>query len=233
MKWKEMEMFLKIGRCGRKGGFTLIELLVVIAIIAILAAILFPVFAQAREKARQASCESNIKQITLGVMQYVEDYDEQYPYLNWGVNPHNGSWETTLDPYIKSQQIWICPSASPSLATNGNWDSYDPPSDYAWNEDACANNQNIAADGHPANTYLIMDKGNSMCFTPWYDWQGRAQNSWNGGEIPGVHSGGKNVGFADGHVKFMTSSSITAVDLPQNMIPGYNPNSTFYAYLRN
>jgi prepilin-type N-terminal cleavage/methylation domain-containing protein/prepilin-type processing-associated H-X9-DG protein len=220
-------------------AFTLIELLVVIAIIAILAAILFPVFAKAREKARQASCASNEKQILLGVMQYTEDYDENYPFLNWGWNPHNNSWPTTLDPYIKSAQIWICPSATYDLATSNNWDSYDPPAAYSWNEDACANDQNMAADGHPSNTYLVMDKGNSMCFTPWYDWQGRAQNSWSGGnEEPGLHTGGKNIGFADGHVKWMMSSNITAVDLGTAnnggpMLPGYDPNSTFYAYTRN
>ena len=66
-------------RQGSPRGFTLIELLVVIAIIAILAAILFPVFAQAREKARQATCLSNLKQLSLGVLMYVQDYDEQFP----------------------------------------------------------------------------------------------------------------------------------------------------------
>src|SRR5262245_12692940 len=65
------------------GGFTLIELLVVIAIIAILAAILFPVFAKAREKARQASCESNLKQLTLACLQYAQDYDEKLPMAGW------------------------------------------------------------------------------------------------------------------------------------------------------
>src|ERR1700753_3672408 len=88
-----------------KSGFTLIELLVVIAIIAILAAILFPVFAQAREKARQISCLSNTKQIGLAVMMYVQDYDETYPFA-WGAG---GGWYNTCDPYIKSsgaQNMW-------------------------------------------------------------------------------------------------------------------------------
>ena len=97
-------------------GFTLIELLVVIAIIAILAAILFPVFAQAREKARQSGCLSNLKQIGTGIMMYTQDYDEAYP-CNW----YGGLWPTTPDgkqykwmdaiyPYVKNEQVFTCPS---------------------------------------------------------------------------------------------------------------------------
>src|SRR5438094_4972769 len=92
-------------------GFTLIELLVVIAIIAILAAILFPVFARARENARRSSCQSNLKQIGLGMAQYTQDYDETYPIMpyNGGAGPGLGAY---LDSYIKSSQIWRCPSDS-------------------------------------------------------------------------------------------------------------------------
>ena len=97
-----------------KKAFTLIELLVVIAIIAILAAILFPVFAQAREKARQTSCTSNEKQIALGVLQYAQDYDEQYPIgmtsggADWG--NINNYWVGKIQPYIKNFAIFACPS---------------------------------------------------------------------------------------------------------------------------
>jgi prepilin-type N-terminal cleavage/methylation domain-containing protein/prepilin-type processing-associated H-X9-DG protein len=93
-----------------KRGFTLIELLVVIAIIAILAAILFPVFARARENARRASCQSNLKQIGLGLMQYLQDYDEAMPFAPTG--PGNGGHDWTVDvmPYLKSQEIFNCPS---------------------------------------------------------------------------------------------------------------------------
>jgi len=90
-----------------RSGFTLIELLVVIAIIAILAAILFPVFAQAREKARQTTCTSNMKQIGLAVLQYVQDYDETFPMAvdnNW-----QHGWATTAQPYCKTIDIFRCP----------------------------------------------------------------------------------------------------------------------------
>ena len=101
-----------------KRGFTLIELLVVIAIIAILAAILFPVFAQAREKARQSACISNLKQISLAVLQYTQDYDETYPPSEDGTN---APWHNFVQPYIKNGDtfngvaygrggVWSCPS---------------------------------------------------------------------------------------------------------------------------
>ena len=103
-----------------KNAFTLIELLVVIAIIAILAAILFPVFGQARDKARSASCLSNEKQIGLGLMMYTQDYDETYPtayqYKNNTATTNGGSaggyihYSAMVQPYIKSDKVWVCPS---------------------------------------------------------------------------------------------------------------------------
>src|SRR6056297_1595143 len=107
----------------RRRGFTLIELLVVIAIIAILAAILFPVFARAREKARQTSCLSNVKQIGLAWQMYVQDYDECIPpyYVPNSVRgpelPDIGAsttlyWQDLIYPYTKNFQIWVCPSDS-------------------------------------------------------------------------------------------------------------------------
>ena len=101
----------------RAKGFTLIELLVVIAIIAILAAILFPVFARAREKARQTSCLNNCKQLGLAFLQYCQDYDERIPLVaHYGsVNQYSGSYETyqtLMMPYMKNVQLWLCPSRS-------------------------------------------------------------------------------------------------------------------------
>lgn len=93
----------------RKTGFTLIELLVVIAIIALLAAILFPVFGRARENARRSSCQSNLKQIGLGLIQYAQDYDETATPFEQPATPKH-SWRTIIQPYLKSNQLSSCPS---------------------------------------------------------------------------------------------------------------------------
>jgi prepilin-type N-terminal cleavage/methylation domain-containing protein len=115
----------------QRRGFTLIELLVVIAIIAILAAILFPVFARAREKARQSSCLSNLKQIGLGALMYAQDVDEKLmpptncPSMNGcfvqGCGTGGSGGPNTLGPYIKNTQIWQCPSNGEGWATGYGW----------------------------------------------------------------------------------------------------------------
>src|SRR5436190_15559888 len=113
-------MKLHIGSApARRTGFTLIELLVVIAIIAILAAILFPVFGRARENARRSSCQSNLKQLGLGLLQYTQDYDEMLPAGYNGVPPAgNGFWGTgwagCIYPYVKNGQVYVCPNDTTS-----------------------------------------------------------------------------------------------------------------------
>ena len=136
-------------------AFTLIELLVVIAIIAILAAILFPVFAQARAKARQASCLSNGKQIGLGLMMYAQDYDEVLPGYRWNYANANPFWQDPrvgaatknaifysqmIQPYIKNKDVWKCPSRTgafsdvdPNVSGADQLDSYGGQNSYGVN----------------------------------------------------------------------------------------------------
>jgi prepilin-type N-terminal cleavage/methylation domain-containing protein/prepilin-type processing-associated H-X9-DG protein len=128
-------------RNEKRHAFTLIELLVVIAIIAILAAVLFPVFARARENARKAACMSNLKQIGLGLMMYVQDYDETFPMAIMGYsapNPdwygdntsHGAYWYSILQPYVKNKQVFICPTAGQLLTDTG---ALQNSGGYGWN----------------------------------------------------------------------------------------------------
>jgi len=137
-------MYRFSGRTANRSGFTLIELLVVIAIIAILAAILFPVFAQAREKARQASCISNLKQISTAIIMYTQDYDEKFPLFFAGqcarvTNPLNANdtpggsagpgrwnmWQNQIYPYLKNWDVYGCPSDTVAASTNTTEKFYD------------------------------------------------------------------------------------------------------------
>ncbi|MHB8994048.1 MAG: type II secretion system protein [Armatimonadota bacterium] len=194
-------------------GFTLIELLVVIAIIAILAAILFPVFAKAREKARQTSCLSNVKQLTLGALMYAQDNDERMIY-NFSYAPPGVAlywWYDGLQPYLKSTQLTQCPSTSGSA---GTYTYLRPPGTpnparlcYAVNAMYISMSSgigiNLATVDAPSETVWIFDsiyaEVNSAAKTDW----GAADGV---GYIKKVHNDGANWGFVDGHAKWMMRS---------------------------
>jgi len=198
-------------------GFTLIELLVVIAIIAILAAILFPVFARAREKARQTSCLSNLKQLGLGLMMYAQDYDERLPatyqWVTQGVDWPLYSWRAAMLPYVKNAQIHVCPSdggAGGDLSPN----SLGPVS-YAANVYVMQPNRGpvetaIGPISKPSETFLIFDAwaANRWC---------AQDNTVIGGGATcyarpagirpddvdiSIHNGGFNAAMCDGHAKW-------------------------------
>lgn len=176
-------------------GFTLIELLVVIAIIAILAAILFPVFARAREKARQASCQSNLKQIGLAFEMYVQDYDETYPMCAMKrAGGYAYYYYQTLEPYLKNEQIWYCPSADDRrYAPNRRLIGLAPPTG---TDDDILKKAQIK---FPAEKILVGDTGRA-----WYIYNDCQDDPNADGRTYGLypwHNGQANVCFADGHVK--------------------------------
>ncbi len=158
-------------RCESRTGFTLIELLVVIAIIAILAAILFPVFAQARDKARQTSCLSNAKQIGTGVMMYTQDYDEMYPTIDYA------KYLVLIQPYTKNEQIWECPSATGSYRIVASAALFNPPADKFIKTGWAANGdvfggffqsapKNLTRVDEPAGTVLLAETDVDRSITP-------------------------------------------------------------------
>jgi prepilin-type N-terminal cleavage/methylation domain-containing protein/prepilin-type processing-associated H-X9-DG protein len=221
----------------QRKGFTLIELLVVIAIIAILAAILFPVFARARENARRASCQSNLKQIGLGIMQYTQDYDEKMPlmffYLSGSSSPLYW-WEDTLQPYVKSYQIFVCPShATPGAYTyNRSLSGYTYPTgypttlNYSYATNAVTNppsgsqdgpfnttSTSIAAIDDVATTIMVFDaSGITKEVTIWDRTDLSTTpatctaNTDGGNCLSRRHLDGTNFLFFDGHVKWLQHS---------------------------
>ncbi|MBC8137659.1 MAG: DUF1559 domain-containing protein [Fibrella sp.] len=205
----------------RTNGFTLIELLVVIAIIAILAAILFPVFAQAREKARQTSCLSNQKQIGLGMLQYLQDFDETFPrawYISNG--PSNATrykWIDGLATYVKSEAIFTCPSDDankPYKFQNGtNYGSYAMNATYWAGTDGVAPpyEQPLTALPVPSQTIWVLETANTGLNNNFeIEWANSASNppitkGPNGfrvmRNIAERHQGMTNVLWCDGHAK--------------------------------
>ena len=206
-------------------GFTLIELLVVIAIIAILASILFPVFAKAREKARQASCLSNEKQIALAILMYAQDYDEMLP-IGWhATSAGNLRFADDIFAYIKNAQVFRCPSnANPTR----NWATAPGnvgPISYMVNPDLCSVDRGLglAAIMASATTILLCDGGavantagtglavpvveKSGCWILADAGSALAQGNDPdfGGPSP-RHNGQSNVAYCDGHAKSSNNS---------------------------
>lgn len=188
-------------------GFTLIELLVVIAIIAILAAILFPVFARARENARRSSCQSNLKQIGIGVMQYTQDYDEKYPFYAVGSGAPAQYYAQTLQPYVRSTQIFACPSNTRNSLTikfyNGssNNDSGIPVS-YIPNVQIISDDTNdpkSLTSIDSVATRIMITEGNDVEYNSRIGDPG--DTALNMGRMWAGHLSTVNNLFADGHVK--------------------------------
>jgi len=213
-------------------GFTLIELLVVIAIISLLAAILFPVFARARENARRASCMSNLKQIGLGMMMYVQDYDERYApsimgsfrvtssyttgaactgkpcaiyQVSDGVYPGNfWSWMDSLYPYTKSVQIYQCPSQPSDTTSSYGYNAY-------INQETISNVPvSMSAISRPADIVMFLDDHyayNTYAY-PYSPNGGWKAYTWGlGSPYFAPHFDGTNIAFADGHAKWMKQTS--------------------------
>jgi prepilin-type N-terminal cleavage/methylation domain-containing protein len=229
-------------------AFTLIELLVVIAIIAILAAILFPVFAQAREKARAASCLSNCKQIALGVMQYTQDYDETfmkqdanpgaggspdgqrdgYPLLNSGLGgADDQNYKDEILPYTKNEQIWLCPTNIP----NGSLTLRPPNIGYHMNGNVIlAKGLSLAAIAAPSSLYFMRESGRGYVFNraylrpiPTYCDDVVAYETGDPKTNYMPHNLGYNLPFCDGHAKWYKSTQTYALA----MFPQDDGNSYF------
>ena len=204
-------------------GFTLIELLVVIAIIAVLAAILFPVFAKAREKARQASCASNLKQLALAGLMYAQDNDEWV--LSWRISRNFAScassvvfWKHVITPYVKSTQVLICPSTKWTGTTTSSCLA-------PWARQMalqCSYGVNCKGVGtdiretqgtlrQPSDLIWMADARDGA-FRPYLRvppgcWATYADNA------PEPHNEGRNLAFCDGHVKWMKTAKVYQASL--------------------
>ena len=227
-------------------AFTLIELLVVIAIIAILAAILFPVFGRARENARRSSCQSNLKQIGLGITQYVQDYDERMPRDLITIDSVTYAWSVMVQPYIKSSQVFACPSNTKNKQTVTNGTAADGttiPKSYSVSGDGgghrwpmsadpsippASSNSHIGANmsqiQSPAQTILVWEtRWDAAAQEPHHGFRGVAGTTFTEGYGLINHLSTSNYLFCDGHVKAMkpiaTASPVNMWDFDQAPYP--------------
>jgi len=199
---------------SRRAGFTLIELLVVIAIIAILAAILFPVFARAREKARQSSCLSNVKQLMLAIMQYVQDYDEKMPTCWTGASTYEHPfWYEKVGPYLKNSQVLLCPSAREYSTVAYGYN-------YMYLGGTGGPAISIAQIQTPSQMLVLCDSyddgsaGNFHVYAPSaWTMHGGTYDENNTGNVDPRHNEGANVGWADGHAKWFKLNALDDEEL--------------------
>jgi prepilin-type N-terminal cleavage/methylation domain-containing protein/prepilin-type processing-associated H-X9-DG protein len=211
-------------------GFTLIELLVVIAIIAILAAILFPVFARAREKARQANCLSNCKQLGLGNLMYAQDYDECLPMMAILVGSTWIYFAPPTIPYIKNEQIWRCPSrdSDPWYTADGVYVHYGRSCGFC-KQSRLSSGENhgscpwgvpikLAELQYPAETPMLAE----ACYSgaaPYTDdyWgshrtsYGTSSSAWTSSLAIYPHNRQRNIILCDGHAKSYTDGADAAL----------------------
>jgi prepilin-type N-terminal cleavage/methylation domain-containing protein/prepilin-type processing-associated H-X9-DG protein len=222
----------------KRRGFTLIELLVVIAIIAILAAILFPVFAKARDKARQSSCLSNIKQLTIAMLSYAQDFDETIPKYRLGsTNPSCSTmWYTVLPPYIKSTQIFHCPSVTYGTDADISYGCNGTHASMCNNGPGLALNDGLTLSDikNAAQCFIIFDAAaDGYCVGTSYGPKGGKEdrvfvdgycpvggggcgNFTNPAANSKRHNNGANGGFLDGHAKWYNSLAWNNVNAGPN-----------------
>ena len=224
----------------RRRAFTLIELLVVIAIIAILAAILFPVFAQARDKARQAACLSNMKQVGLGLHMYAQDWEETLPPGN--IVPHFNepnappNFLGSIVPYTRSLGIFVCPSSVNASAVGYNAKQNDPTplSNTNYMGNAVVLGKTLAVVPNPADIVYLQENNLRWHYAwaepaltnpktgvyQWWHWEKGIEKKE---QFSNLHSNGGNLLFVDGHARYKSAKSIRSRDF--GLVPDDGPEA--------
>lgn len=232
---RDVETPMSNNKPHRFTAFTLIELLIVIAIIAILAAILFPVFGRARENARRSSCQSNLKQIALGIQQYTQDYDERYPNIPNGTIPADSpGWAYAIQPYVKSEQLFQCPSDSVSSPDSATASTLLARAALPQFSDYAINNNLDSGSGGLSESQLTF-ASNTILNSEFAGGTANAHADSASGTGVTRHLEGGNYSFADGHIKWLRRERVlTSKPASVCGIEGTNSpngsNATFCAY---